>query len=85
MITLDKSFIIQILDCLGDIYPRRYLNDSHVFPDQEDRRKIIMHIAYCAGKGLIECDDLWMSNDTLHLNNIRITTGGIDYLLENSK
>lgn len=85
MIKFDDSLFIQILEQLSKVYPERLWNDAQILPDYKDREEIKKHLAYCQGDGRITFKEVWMSDRTLNIQDIRITNNGIDYLLSKSK
>jgi hypothetical protein len=81
----NNDLIIQILEHLGEVYPRRIFHEDDILPDYKDRGEIKRYVAYCKGDGKIECEEDWMLDGSLYIKNIRITNKGIDYLLKRSK
>jgi hypothetical protein len=81
----DDSLFIQILEQLSKVYPQRFSNDGQILPDYKDHEEIKRHLAYCQGDGRITFKEVWMSDGTLNIQDIRITNNGIDYLLRKSQ
>ena len=84
MINLDNKLIIQFLESLSNVFPN-HLSVSQVLPERKDRHEIDKYAVYCKGRGWVELKETMMTDGSIKFNFIRITSQGIDYLLEKSK
>lgn len=82
---IDEGLIFKILKFLCKTYPNKLMGTGQVLPTDNNQREIDVHLAYCAGKCLIELKESIMSDGSARFSGIRITSKGIDWLIERPK
>ena len=81
---LNNKLIIQILEFLSTVFPN-YVFVAQVLPEHKDSHEIDKYLVYCKGRGWIELDEKRTATGSVILGQVRITSQGIDYLLEMSR
>lgn len=82
----DQKTIRQILEELSDIYPGR-TTSRELLLDNDDRKDVVRHLAYCNEEGLIEAKE--GQKDDCHapveLIFLKITSAGLNELRKESE
>lgn len=66
----------QILESLSNSYPR-YVFPSQILPGHKDQTEIENHLVYCSGHGWIELEQATMSDGSVKLGRVRISSLGL--------
>lgn len=81
MFSLEENLIIEILEFLGNIYPRYYRKENEILPNFKDRNKLLVHLAYCIESNYVESMTRGIAgNQAPVYKDIKLHANGINYL-----